>query len=155
MTLAGHAVIGLGFGFLFGVNPVISGIAALIPDVDVFWGWRKLKGRDRTLLNSHRGFTHHVLLVPVLFTLAFLLLVVAGTFIGNVALSFAVGYASHIFMDSLTPLGIPYKKSYYPRFSLRIYKTGSTAELVIVTIALVMIYVFTGDRIKSILIPSF
>ena len=144
MTGIGHLIVAGVLSYHFSLNPVFALLGAVLPDKDLVWGWGKRK--KRTLLNSHRGITHHFFIVPLLFTLYYL-------YPYPELLAFAVGYTSHLVMDAMTPLGIPYRLSYYPRFSIPVYKTGSWREWVIVGI--VLISAVAGNKELKNLVLSF
>ncbi len=134
MTKTGHLIIAGLVSYHLSLNPIPALFGAVLPDKDVIWGWNRKK---KTLWNAHRGFTHHLFLIPLLFALYYFL------YPEPLFLSFVVGYTSHLVMDAMTPLGLPYRLSYYPRFSLNIYKTGSWKEWVIV--GCVASFVVLGD----------
>jgi inner membrane protein len=119
MTKKSHILIGFSFGLLFNVNPLLSMVGSLIPDIDIIWG-RYFKNN---FWFSHRGFTHHFIIPLVLLFLA--------AFYENLSfilLPISIGYFSHLFADLLTINGIPLFFSYYPRISIRLLKTGSIIE---------------------------
>jgi len=119
MTKKSHILIGFSFGLLFNVNPLLSIVGSLIPDVDIIWG-RYFKNN---FWFSHRGFTHHFIIPLVLLFLS--------AFYENLSfmlLPISIGYFSHLLADLLTINGIPLFFSYYPRISLRLLKTGSIIE---------------------------
>lgn len=130
MTKHGHLLTGLSLAVFSGSAPSFVLLGSLFPDVDVLWGMNRKK---RTLLNAHRGITHHLLLFPLLI---FLFFYSPYEFLK----AFSLGYAGHLFFDSLTPLGLPYRASYYPRFSFSLFKTGSFLEYLI----LILIVLGTG-----------
>jgi len=121
-------------------------IGALLPDIDLKKGLPKFR-QERTLLNSHRGITHHVLIVPVLFLISVAVKDFLNQTLGLYLLSFTVGYASHLLLDALTPLGIPYKHKYYPRLSLKLFKTGKVGEVFVILalVALLILQVKRGE----------
>ncbi len=123
MTTAGHLIVAGLLSYHFSLNPFPAFIGAVLPDKDLLWAKREKEGR--TLWNAHRGITHHPLLVAFLFSFYVL-------YPDPLLLSFLAGYVSHLVMDSMTPLGLPYKSSYYPRFSLNIYRTGSVEEFFLI-----------------------
>ncbi|NPB04767.1 MAG: metal-dependent hydrolase [Aquificae bacterium] len=136
MKGATHALGGLVFAYLFGVPDYAvpaAVVGALFPDVDLkFSRLVPSKGSKKTLWNTHRGFTHHPLAVLILFLLwAYL----EGAypeygFYWDFLYGFWVGYLSHLALDALTKLGIPVGTGYYPRFGLRLMKTGGLGEKV-------------------------
>ena len=110
-------------------------IGSVLPDIDYFLG------RNNTIFR-HRGITH---------TLLFLILCAIGMYYFKVNLGiitlFALTFLSHLCLDSLTMVGIPFfwpltKKGY----CLHLMRTGSLSEyslvlfpLVIATIILIYI----------------
>lgn len=129
-----HILGGLVFGFLFdvpGYAMPFAVIGSVFPDIDLtFSRLIPEKGKKKTLLSTHRGFTHHPLAVLALF---FLWLYLEKTFpqyhfYWQFLYGFWVGYLSHLVLDMLTPLGIPVGLSYYPRLKIGIMSTGGTGE---------------------------
>jgi inner membrane protein len=128
------------------VLPAVVG--ALIPDVDLKKGLPKFR-QDRTLFNSHRGITHHILIVPALLLISIAVKDFINHQLGVYLLSFTCGYASHLLLDALTPLGIPYKTGYYPRLSLKLFKTGKLGEVfVILALVVILIIQIKGGSLK-------
>jgi len=123
MTKRSHILVGFCFGLIFNVNPLLSIVGSLIPDIDIIWG-RYFKNN---FWLSHRGITHHFIIPLILLTLS--------TFYNElsfVLLPVSIGYFSHLLADLLTINGIPLFFSYYPRISFKILKTGSFLEYFIV-----------------------
>ncbi len=128
------------------VLPAVLG--ALLPDVDLKKGLPKFR-QNRTLFNSHRGITHHLLIVPLLLLLSLIVKDFVNQQAGIYLLSFTCGYASHLLLDALTPLGIPYKTGYYPRLSLKLFKTGKVGEVfVILLLVVILILQIKGNDLK-------
>ncbi len=129
MTKQGHILTGVGLSILFGFDPLSGAVGAIFPDYDIliakFFGTWKTSKKKR-LLTAHRGFTHHLFLIPLFIFLAFFYKDkgVVEFFLS----SFLFGYAVHLLGDMLTPLGLPYRLSYYPRFAYPIFKTGGWGE---------------------------
>ena len=134
MTKAGHVAVGLSLVLLLKLEPVSTLLGAVLPDKDLVWG-RGRKGK-RTLWNAHRGFTHHACLIPILAIMGLASPLYLDFPFSYLFLSFCTGYASHLVADALTPLGIPYTSSYYPRLSFPVFKTGSLLEGVVVALLL-------------------
>jgi len=116
------------------VDPLYLGLAvagALLPDVDHPQSWigRRTRPLSTTLAKilGHRGVTHSA--IAVLGLVALLLHV--GYRRGEVS-ALAIGYASHLAADMLTPRGLrlawPLKQSW----GLPLCRTGSAAEPAIV-----------------------
>ncbi|MEM2954530.1 MAG: metal-dependent hydrolase [Candidatus Nanoarchaeia archaeon] len=135
MLGATHLLFSFFFGSLFFkfisantlINKIIFTIVLLIgtflPDLDI-----KLKLK-------HRGYTHTIW--PVILALIF-----GGVFskVQFIALTFALGYGSHLFVDMLTPFGIaPFLPIYKRKISGPI-ETGSILEFGIVIALLILIF---------------
>lgn len=119
-------------------------LATYIPDIDSNSSklGRKIIFRPIQFFAKHRGIIHSF---SFLFLITFIFLIV----IPRIALGFFVGYASHLFADSFTLVGItpfpPWKKKISG--SLR---TGSNAErilffiLLIANLLLIIKYIFVS-----------
>ncbi|MGB9637767.1 MAG: metal-dependent hydrolase [bacterium] len=123
MTKRSHILVGFCFGLIFNVNPLLSIVGALIPDIDITWG----KYFRNNFWLSHRGFTHHFIIPLILLVLS-----IFYNKFSFILLPISVGYFSHLLADLLTINGIPLFFSYYPRISLKLLKTGSFLEYFIV-----------------------
>jgi len=144
MTKAGHVVVGFSVALLLELDPVFAVLGAILPDKDLMW--EKPVGK-RTLWNAHRGFTHHVYLIPALLLTAALGIFTLEFPYSYILASFCAGYVSHILADAFTPLGVPYTLRYYPRFSLFLFRTGSLVEwMLIFTFACLILY-FGQERV--------
>lgn len=131
MTRQSHIIIGATSAYLIGLPVLPALIGSVLPDIDLKWN---KKTRRTGLLFSHRGITHHVILVILVGILAWL--------INNPWFSgLVVGYASHIASDMMTKQGVPYWK-HKDRASFMLFKTGTISEhlFVIVFIIISMIY---------------
>ncbi len=129
-----HILGGLVFGFLFNVPgyalPAVV-IGSTFPDIDLkFSSLVPSKGRKKSLWNTHRGITHHPLLLLGLFLIWVSLerYLPQYHFYWQFLYGFWVGYLSHLVLDALTPLGIPVGASYYPRLKIPLMKTGGVGE---------------------------
>ena len=145
MTAGTHILAGIVLASYLKLPVIPATLGAIFPDVDLKKGLPFPP--KRTLFNAHRGITHHPAVVLILFFLSILVKDLYSKNLGVSLLSFTVGYASHLFLDLLTPLGIPYKLKYYPRLSFKLFKTGKLGELfVILLLVVALIYqVKTGD----------
>ncbi|WP_456455377.1 metal-dependent hydrolase [Thermovibrio sp.] len=145
MTAGTHVIGAIVFASFLNLPLLPSVIGSLLPDIDLKKGLPKFR-QNRTLFNSHRGITHHLFILPFLLILSVYVKDYFNESLGRYLLSFTVGYASHLFLDALTPLGIPYKLSYYPRLSLKLFKTGKFGEVfvILVLIALLILEVKLG-----------
>ena len=129
MTAGTHVLAGIITAALLNL-PVLPAVAgSVLPDIDLKKG---LPYRQkRTLFNSHRGITHHAA-IPLLLFLAAVWIKDSVNWVSTYLLSFTAGYASHLFLDALTPLGIPYTAGYYPRLTLRLIKSGRSGEIFVI-----------------------
>ncbi|WP_457601594.1 metal-dependent hydrolase [Hydrogenivirga sp.] len=150
MTKHGHILTGVGLSILFGFDPLMGAMGAIFPDNDIFIAklfgtWRT--NRKRKLMTAHRGFTHHLLLIPLFLSFAF---IYKDKGMGMFFLSsFLFGYAVHLLGDMLTPLGLPYRLSYYPRFSYPAFTTGSWKETLFLFLFSLLVgsYILYTDKI--------
>lgn len=115
------------------VELALATLGALLPDIDhpKSWVGRRLAPVSRPLarLFGHRGFTHS-LLALVLCAYALRVHGVSRA----VTVPLAVGFASHLGADLLTPAGV---RPFWPwrrRFALPFCRTGSPAEQAIVLV---------------------
>ncbi len=111
---------------------------ALLPDIDhpQSWAGRRLRVISRPLAATigHRGVTHSLLAVAV----GILALRWHGVSRAAV-LPLVVGYLSHLIADLLTPAGLRLAWPLPRRYAIPLCRTGSPAELLIVTALLVWI----------------
>jgi inner membrane protein len=139
MTLGTHMLAAVVASLALNLPLIPALLGALLPDLDLKKGLPFPP--KRTLFNAHRGITHHLLWLPVLFMASLWVKDFINHTLGVWLLSFTVGFATHLFLDALTPLGIPYKHTYYPRLSLKLFKTGKLGELFVILILLfVLLY---------------
>ena len=133
MTKKSHQIIGIitALGLNLPVIPALIG--STLPDIDIHF-----RNKRGGLLFSHRGITHHILLVLVLIASVFLVDNIFYT-------SFVAGYVSHIVADIMTISGVPYWKN-KDRFALKLFKTNSIGEYVFVFI---LIFIVFGYMIKE------
>lgn len=125
MTRQSHIVIGGLTGYVLGFPVIPAVIGSLMPDVDMYWR------KGNSLLTSHRGITHHIILT--------IFMILLSIIINNSVIDgFIAGYVSHIIADSLTKAGIPYWTN-KDRFSLNLFKTGSREEGLTVSFAMVVV----------------
>lgn len=155
MTKVNHAVVGAGTALLLGLDPFLSLFASLLPDGDITiarltGAWN---GTKRSLLTSHRGITHHAILIPTFALFSIIATHFAPYPLPYFIVSFSAGYVSHIVCDALTPLGIPYKLSYYPRFAISLFGTGSILEHILVGIFVLCTCVYVVLNPDSLLAP--
>ncbi|WP_457568618.1 metal-dependent hydrolase [Desulfurobacterium sp.] len=137
MTTGTHILAGVAIALYFKLPVLPAVVGSVLPDIDLGKGF---PGK-RTLFNAHRGITHHLLIPAGVLVLAFALKGVVPDILYRDILSFAAGYASHLFLDSLTPLGIPVGLSYNRRFSFKLFKSGKMSEIVVVLMLLIFITV--------------
>jgi inner membrane protein len=145
MTFGSHILAGVVFASFFNLPVLPSVLGSILPDVDLKKGLPF--PNQRTLFNSHRGITHHILIPIVLLFVSITVKDFLNKSLGLNLLSFTVGYFSHLFLDALTPLGIPYSTKYYPRFSFKLFKTGKIGELfvILILIALLIFQIKSGE----------
>ncbi len=147
-----HLTFGALIGFSlykWGVGTLCCILGSLIPDMDIYLERRlpKVLKPIRPRWLEHRGVTHWLGL-PII-------LILLGFWIGYQALifPFALGWISHILLDAMTPMGVPFKPfSSKPRFhllpkNLRI-TTGSIVEyfLTFIMISLLSYSVYISLR---------
>ena len=123
-----HLAGGLAVGAIISTNPtaiIVSGISALLPDIDKF---NSKMGRAAPVLSipisiifGHRGFLHSLLAAGLLYLITLKLL-------PSYALYSLVGYLSHLFLDCLTPSGLPLLWPIPFRFRIPVIRTGSMLE---------------------------
>ncbi len=129
-----HILGGLVFAFLLdvpGYAVPAAVVGSVFPDVDLkFSSLVPSKGKKKSLWNTHRGITHHPILVLVMFLIwAYLEREFPQyRFYWDFFYGFWVGYLSHLVLDAITHLGIPVGVGYYPRLSLKLMKTGGLGE---------------------------
>ncbi len=126
-----HLAGGLASGALLSSSPaiiIVSGISALLPDIDKF---NSKMGRAAPFLSipisiifGHRGFLHSLLATGLVYLLVLKLL-------PAYALAVLAGYLSHLFLDCLTPLGVPLLWPIPFRFRIPVIRTGSILEAVL------------------------
>ncbi len=128
------------------IIPTVFG--AILPDIDLKLGLQKFR-QERGLFRSHRGITHHAVLIPIFFILGIFAKDFLGKPLGDYILSFSMGYISHLALDTFNPLGIPYSFGYYPRFSLKLVKTGGKGEIfAILLLVAVLTYLLNGKELS-------
>jgi inner membrane protein len=75
--------------------------ASMLPDIDTVDSFIGKKAKLISMFLAHRGFFHSIT-AAILFTIA-AFIIANNTYL---ALAFAVGYLSHLFLDSLTKKGV-------------------------------------------------
>ena len=139
-----HIVGGLVFSFLFNVPFYaipLAVVGSTFPDIDLkFTTLIPPKGKKKSLFTTHRGITHHPLVLLALFGLWWYLSVhyPQWKFYWDFLYGFWVGYLSHLVLDSITHLGIPVGTGYYPRLSLKLMKTGGVGEKIFLTFLVIL-----------------
>ena len=127
-----HAIFGLFLALLtfnyFNLNrylfisiTFISAIALDIDEENSYIGYRtKPLSNIINIIFKHRGFIHSFLFISILSFIIWL-------YFGNYFIPFLIGTISHLFLDSLTPMGI---KAFYPfNFKIRgIFKTSGLID---------------------------
>lgn len=150
MTKQGHIITALATALVFNFDPLTTMFASILPDKDILIE-KSVKPTKKTLFNSHRGITHHFFLIPLFLAISFAIKDINTHYF--FLASFLFGYAIHLLSDIITPLGLPYLLSYYPRISLNLFKTGSKAEYILITLLTIFIAYYTYTHIN--LIPSY
>ena len=134
MTAGTHILAGIVLASYLKLPVIPAALGSILPDIDLKKGLPFPP--KRTLLNAHRGITHHPAIAVLLFLLSLSVKDLLNREAGILLLSFTAGYASHLLLDILTPLGIPYKTGYYPRLTLKLFKTGKIGELFVILLLL-------------------
>lgn len=151
MTGKGHVLFGL--SSLYSVQELLSlslsvpewvvmgGIvvfSSLLPDIDhpqsTFGRKVKLLSYPISQLFGHRGITHSLLMVLIIFYFLFYIMPAyyLEIFIVKLAmLAFVIGYGSHLVGDMLTPSGIPLFWPIKKRFAFGLVKNGLLGELIV------------------------
>jgi|GEM_PF-1280396 len=148
MNTITHAILAIGLSEALMLNPVIALIGAIIPDLDYVIGIQ------------HRTITH---------SLIFLLIATLITYKlkdKRAALALFIGMASHLMIDSITPMGVPllYPLNNYYSFNLVTWNSV-TANLGIILFAGLLIlnkhnihdYLFSlnkGQALKGVIVFS-
>jgi len=116
MTAGTHVLAAILVAAVFNLPAIPAIVGSVLPDLDLKKGLPFPS--KRTLFNSHRGITHHVAIPALMFLIAIWAKDFVNSQLSIYLLSFSAGYASHLLLDSLNPLGIPYTHRYYPYFPL-------------------------------------
>jgi len=130
MTAGTHILAGILMAAFLKLPVLPAAVGSVVPDIDLSKGLPP--PYKRNLFNSHRGITHHPIVPAFLLLGVFFLRKNGFIELSTYLLSFTVGYISHLILDALNPLGIPYKFSYYPRFSLKWMKSGRIGEIFVI-----------------------
>ncbi len=129
MTGLTHVAVGVTCAAAAGASPtglVAAAIASTAPDLDLL------------IPGMHRKVTHSLLAVVTIF-------LAASKYLPDLALCFTIGYASHILLDCLTPMGCPLLWPLPKRFKLPLCRTGSVGDKGIRYLAmLVFFFVLIG-----------
>jgi len=124
------------------VSAGIAGVAALLPDLDDPKSkLGKLAAPASWVVKAtvgHRGPLHSFLGVVAATLVATILNHGSIAFASTVA----VGYLSHLVMDSLNPQGVPWLWPCKKRFGLPLVQTGSLLERLVVMPGMVMLIVW-------------
>jgi len=144
MTFGTHALAGVLIALSFNLPVLPSVLGSVAPDVDLKLGLQRFR-QERGLFKTHRGITHHLLVAVAFLLLSLAVRDLVNRQFGIYLLSFAVGYASHLFLDALNPLGVPYGFGYYPRFSLKLMRSGGKGEIFVILVLIAGLLFLSGN----------
>lgn len=109
-------------------------LAALIPDLDhrnsKITNKTGFVGRLVSMLFDTRGVIHSLIGLIAFFTLAYVITTNLNLNLGY-AYAFGLGYASHLFLDSLNPMGVAWFKPFNHSRLKGFVKTGGYGELAV------------------------
>ncbi len=108
---------------------IVASSAALLPDVDHSSSFLGKRTKIFTIF-KHRGFTHSLFGGFVLYGILYLIQQYLYKPIGPYTLYIMLGFASHIILDILNPMGV---KLFYPfglNVKIPLIKTGSKLETI-------------------------
>lgn len=132
--------------------PITSHLIKLINKIA-----KKLKLKRVNRATGHRGMTHSLLLWFILYSFAFILMqkmFFISPVIGAIQGLF-IGVATHLFLDMLTPAGIPFFAPIsYTHISLMKIKTGSNGEKFLKNILCIVLMFFIIFFTMQILFPQ-
>jgi inner membrane protein len=132
-----------------GFHTLVAAIGGLMPDLD---HPKSALGRRLPFISlplsslfGHRGFTHSLVMVVVMFVgLAYVTKYPDYSMGRWMVTPLCVGYLSHILGDAFTPSGVPL---FYPKkttYSLNLFKTRSPLETVFVGTFTLSVFIFGG-----------
>jgi membrane-bound metal-dependent hydrolase YbcI (DUF457 family) len=131
-------------GDTIGPLALLAAFGALLPDIDSarsklsslsVWGVRPLSAVATAVERAwgHRGWLHS----PLGLLLAIAVSLLAFIWIGELAVAFTLGYASHLLLDACTPTGIPgspWSRRIFLAPRLMRIATGSKAEEILLPV---------------------
>lgn len=137
---------------------VVLVVGTLLPDIDHpqaslaqqrFLGVRVLRPISQATHAAfgHRGFLHSM---PALLCVTFLAVWASTSLLGNVGLgaALAVGYASHLLADMITPRGIPLLSPFSnASFGLSLVRTGSNRETLFLCLVVAVTVLFCTHQL--------
>ncbi|ELS02723.1 putative membrane-bound metal-dependent hydrolase [Xenococcus sp. PCC 7305] len=132
-----------------GHSSVIAGIGGLMPDLD---HPKSALGRRIPLVSDtisalfgHRGITHSLLAVGVMI-LVLMSITTKPEYqeLNWMVAPLCIGYISHIIGDSLTPSGVPLLYPKKKNYSLKVFKTGSLLEFIIMGLLTIFLVTIGG-----------
>jgi len=151
MTGKTHIVGGLLIGLIItqqiNIDPgyaAISGMAALLPDIDTPTSKISSKVPGAFLVKlifGHRGLWHSLLATGIIF------MVINNSLLAGVAGLIIAGYLSHLLMDLFTPAGIPLLWPIQTRFSIPLVTTGGVAEYIVLVSMISITFLYVGGFI--------
>lgn len=136
MIWATHVIGGIAVGTLVSINPVglaVAGASALLPDIDKTG--TKIGNRFPavstvvSIIFGHRGFTHSLLAAGIFY---YLVMYIAPEY----AIYAGVGYLSHLVLDTLNPMGVPWLWPIPLRFRIPLVRTGSVLDYAVMGLML-------------------
>lgn len=123
MNTITHAILALALSEAFMLNPLVTTISAILPDIDSLIGI------------THRTITHSLLFMLITSLIIYKIKGIRLTY------AFIIGFSSHLITDSITPMGIPlfYPLETYYSFNLVNWDDLITNLGIILASALVII----------------
>jgi len=151
-----HQTVAIGTGISLNFTPEIVGsmaFGAILPDIIDM----QIAGKgpfQRKIFNKiHRGFSHWFGWYFII--ISFSLLYPLANYEKFLLMGCALGALTHIFLDMLTPSGIPLtpsikaNKKKNARISLNLCSTGSFKEYIFLLCAIALFWLISGDKILS------
>lgn len=135
MRASTHFVAGYVLATAIGGNQtaaLISGLCAILPDIDYPYSTTGRKTPVLPHLLKHRGITHSLFMNVLIYMLV-------NFYVGNsCALYCGIGWASHLLLDALNPAGIELFWPLHKKIGIGVIKTGSIFEYLFVGIVVLL-----------------